>query len=45
MPGGAILELVGCGLVMPGTAILALAGYWLVIPQRAMFEYIELVEC
>ena len=45
MPGGAILELVGCGLVMPGTAILALAGYWLVISQRAMFEYIELVEC
>ena len=45
MPGGAILELVGCGLVMPGTAILALAGYWLVIPWRAMFEYIELVEC
>ena len=45
MPGGAILELVGCGLVMPGTAILALAGYWLVIPQRAMFEYIELAEC
>ena len=45
MPGGAILELVGCGLVMPGTAILALAGYWLVIPQRAMFEYIELVQC
>ena len=45
MPGGAILELVGCGLVMPGTAILALAGYWLVIPQRAMFEYIELAGC
>ena len=45
MPGGAILELVGCGLVMPGTTILALAGYWLVIPQRAMFEYIELVQC
>ena len=45
MPGGAILELVGCGLVMPGTAILALAGYWLVIPQRAMFEYIEIVQC
>ena len=45
MSGGAILELVGCGLVMPGTAILALAGYWLVIPQRAMFEYIELVQC
>ena len=45
MPGGAILELVGCGLVMPGTAILALAGYWLVIPRRAMLEYIELVQC
>ena len=45
MPGGAILELVGCGLVMPGTAILALAGYWLVIPWRAMFEYIELAGC
>ena len=45
MPGGAILELVGCGLVMPGAAILALAGYWLVIPQRAMFEYIELAGC
>ena len=45
MPGGAILELVGCGLVMPGTAILALAGYWLVIPRRAMFEYIELAGC
>ena len=45
MPGGAILELVGCGLVMPGAAILALAGYWLVIPWRAMFEYIELVGC
>ena len=45
MPGGAVLELVGCGLVMPGTAILALAGYWLVIPWRAMFEYIELAGC
>ena len=45
MPGGAILELVGCGLVMPGTAILALAGYWLVIPWRAMFEYIDLAGC
>ena len=45
MPGGAILELVGCGLVMPGTAILALAGYWLVIPWRAMFEYMELAGC
>ena len=45
MPGGAILELVGCGLVMPGTAILALAGYWLVIPRRAMLEYIELAGC
>ena len=45
MPGGAILELVGCGLVMPGTAILALAGYWFVIPRRAMLEYIELAGC
>ena len=45
MPGGAILELAGCGLVVPGTAILALAGYWLVIPWRAMFEYIELAGC
>ena len=45
MPGGAILELAGCGLVMPGTAILALAGYWFVIPRRAMLEYIELAGC